>query len=112
MSDAVVISYETRPEQADSNAKLVAEVYAQLHAEGRPGLRYATFRLADSGDSGGNGGSGGNRFVHVAVVEEGSPGLPGLAAFEAFRAGLEERLLAPLTRSQATLVGAYGFGNP
>lgn len=100
MSEAVVITYETRPEQADANAKLVAEVYAQLHAEGRPGLSYATFRLA-----------GGTRFVHVAVTAEGSPGLPGLPAFEAFLAGLDERLLAPPERSEATLVGAYGFAD-
>ena len=42
-----VISYKTKPDMADSNAELVAAVFAELKAAQPEGLRYMSLRLED-----------------------------------------------------------------
>ena len=42
-----VVRYTTRPESADENQALVEQVFTELAASRPPGLRYASFRLAD-----------------------------------------------------------------
>jgi hypothetical protein len=101
MSKAVVIRYETHPDQAAANQGLIEKVFAELNAERPAGLRYASFRLGD-----------GVGFVHVAIVEEGSDALGSSAAFAAFQERIADRLVGPPDSKEATLVGSYGFGMP
>jgi hypothetical protein len=98
MSRAVVVRYETRPDAADENQRLVERVYAELARDDPGGLRYATFRLAD-----------GVTFVHVAVHEGGDNPLPRTAAFQEFQRGIAERCVVQPVAAEATLVGAYRF---
>jgi hypothetical protein len=98
MSRAVVVRYETRPEAADENQRLVERVYAELARDDPGGLRYATFRLAD-----------GVTFVHVAVHEGDDNPLSRTAAFGEFQRGISERCAVQPVASGATLVGAYRF---
>lgn len=91
MSSAV-IRYQTKPEAADENQRLIEKVFAELATAAPPGLRYTSFRLAD-----------GVTFLHVADGE----GLTDLAAFQEFQRDLSDRLAADLTREEATLVGSY-----
>jgi hypothetical protein len=98
MTTTLVVRYQTTPETADDNARLVAAVYAEL-AETKPdGLHYATFRLDD-----------GVTFVHVAVREGGDDALPQLPAFQEFQRELAGRVVAPPDASPATIVGSYRF---
>ncbi|MEU4331520.1 MULTISPECIES: hypothetical protein [Nonomuraea] len=96
MSRMFVVRYETGAEAAEENQRLVRQVFAQLNEDRPDGLRYATFRLAD-----------GVSFVHVGIVEGETNPLTESAAFEEFQKGIGERLVAPLDRSDATLVGSY-----
>src|SRR5262249_51052000 len=59
----VVVRYQTRPEAADENARLIADVFRELEAKAPEGLRYLVLRLADGG------------FVHVVEQAEGAPSL-------------------------------------
>ena len=43
----VVVRYETKPERADENQRLVEKVYAELAERGPDNFRYITFRLED-----------------------------------------------------------------
>jgi hypothetical protein len=92
---AAVIRYETKPEAADENQRLIENVFAELASTAPPGLHYSSFRLAD-----------GVTFVHVVDGE----GLPGLAAFQEFQCGLGDRLAVGPARDDATLVGSYSAG--
>lgn len=51
----VMVRYKVKPEHVQRNGELVRAVYAQLHREKTPGIRYATFKLDD-----------GVTFVHLA----------------------------------------------
>ncbi|MEU7588919.1 hypothetical protein AB0A95_21830 [Micromonospora sp. NPDC049230] len=89
---AAVIRYQTTPEAADENQRLIEDVFAELAATAPPGLRYSSFRLAD-----------GITFVHVVDGD----GLPELTAFQEFQRSFGERIAAGPTRDDATLVGSY-----
>lgn len=89
---AAVIRYQTKPEAADENQRLIENVFAELATTAPPGLRYSTFRLAD-----------GVTFVHVVDGE----GLPELTAFQEFQRTLGDRLAVSPTREDATVIGSY-----
>ncbi|MEV1249269.1 hypothetical protein ACIBO2_57755 [Nonomuraea sp. NPDC050022] len=91
MSSAV-IRYQTKPESAEANQRLIENVFAELAAAAPAGLRYTSFRLAD-----------GVTFVHVVNGE----GLPELASFEEFQRELGNRLAGNVTREEASLIGSY-----
>jgi hypothetical protein len=93
-----VVRYQTRPDAAGENQRLVEKVFAQLREDDPGGLRYATFRLAD-----------GVTFVHVAVTEGESNPLPELAAFQEFQRGIGDRVTDGPFPSEATVVGSYRF---
>lgn len=96
MSRTVVVRYKTRPEAADENARLVADVYVSL-AELQPAdFTYATYRLAD-----------GVSFVHIARSEGEETPLPALPAFKEFQRELQERCVEQPAPSGATIVGSY-----
>jgi hypothetical protein len=89
---AAAIRYQTKPEAADRNQRLIENVFAELAATAPPGLRYSAFRLAD-----------GVTFVHVVDGE----GLPELTAFQEFQRTLGDRLAVGPTREDATVIGSY-----
>jgi hypothetical protein len=96
MITTTLIRYETRPDAAVENQRLIERVFAQLAAANPDGLRYMSFRLHD-----------GVSFVHIAVTEDDDSPLTGLPAFADFQRDLGNRLIAPPTRMAATLVGSY-----
>jgi hypothetical protein len=96
MTDAFVVRYETTPETADENQRLIEAVYAALAADAPDGLRYQTFRLAD-----------GVTFVHVALGD--GAVLAQLPAFQEFQREFGDRRVAAPDAAAATVVGTY-FG--
>lgn len=91
MSSAV-IRYQTKPEAADENQRLIEKVFAELATGAPAGLSYSSFRLAD-----------GVTFVHVVDGE----GLSELAAFQDFQRTVADRVATGPDREQATLIGSY-----
>jgi hypothetical protein len=91
-----VITYKTKPENADENERLIGAVYAELAKERPEGLRYATFRLDD-----------GVSFVHVALLEGEVNPLSTSAAFGEFQADIGTRLAEGPVPTDATVVGSY-----
>lgn len=96
----VVVRYQTKPEAADENQRLVERVFSELNAADPGGLRYATFRLED-----------GVTFAHVASVEtgDGVNPLTKSEAFAEFQSGIRDRCVEPPAAQDATLVGSYRF---
>ena len=92
-----VIRYKAKREMADSNAELVAAVFAELKAVQPEGLRYMSLRLED------------DTFIHVVetVDDNGASPLPKLPAFAAFQNGIRERCAEPPVPKGATVVGNY-----
>jgi hypothetical protein len=93
-----IVRYQTRPEAAEENQRLVERVFAELNAEDPGGVRYASFRLAD-----------GVSFVHVVVHEGEEDPLGASAAFAEFQKGIGERVTGPPQADAATVVGSYHF---
>ena len=96
MSKTVVVQYQTRPDAANENQRLVEQVYAQLAREDPGGLRYATFRLAD-----------GVTFIHISVTEGEVNPLFSLSAFTEFQREVGERCVESPRSLGASLVGSY-----
>jgi hypothetical protein len=94
----IVVRYETRPDAAEENQRLVEQVFAELNGKDPGGLRYATFRLAD-----------GVTFVHVAVTEGEANPLEQSGAFAEFQSGIRDRVVRSPEPAQATVVGSYRF---
>jgi hypothetical protein len=91
-----LISYRTKPEMADSNAGLIAGVFAELQAQKPAGVRYLSLRLDD------------DSFVHfVETFPDAAGAIPGLAAFKAFQSGIRERCIEPPLARGVTIVGNY-----
>jgi len=101
MSKTVVVRYQTRPEAAEDNQRLIEQVFEQLADENPDGVRYTVYRLAD-----------GVSFVHVVVHEDDSDPLPKLSAFAAFQKGLGDRLADKPIRVGADLIGTYRYLAP
>jgi hypothetical protein len=96
--NATVVRYQTKPERADENQRLIEAVFAEL-AETEPnGFTYKVFRLED-----------GVSFVHVVIehdIDE-PDSLQAVPAFQAFVADIADRCdIAPVA-SGATIVGGY-----
>ena len=92
-----LIRYKAKPELADTNAELIAAVFAELRDAKPAGISYLALRLED------------DSFVHFVVTEtdDGSTALRELAAFQAFQSGIRDRCdEMPLARS-ARIVGNY-----
>jgi hypothetical protein len=91
-----VVRYETKPEYADENQRLVQDVYAELAATAPDGLRYATFRLGD-----------GVTFVHVAITDTEENPLQATTAFAEFQREFGDRVVGSAEVADAVLVGEY-----
>ena len=96
----VVVRYKVKPDRVEENERLVKRVYAELAETEPPGLRYATFRLAD-----------GVSFVHIASIDtpDGSNPLRAISAFAEFGRDIAERCDEPPVAEDSQLVGSYGF---
>ncbi len=96
----VVVRYETKPDTASENQRLVEAVFEELRRSDPGGVRYATFRLAD-----------GVSFTHIAIIdsEDGSNPLADTAAFAEFQKGIADRCVEGPAATDATLVGSYRF---
>jgi hypothetical protein len=97
----IVVRYETKPERADENQRLVEKVFADL-AELQPdNFRYATFRLED-----------GASFVHV-MIETGDGANPRslaeIPAFAEFQKEIADRCEVQPLAQGAQLVGSHRF---
>ena len=92
-----LIRYRTKPELADQNADLIADVFAELKAAKPAGMRYLSLRLE------------GDTFIHFVetTADDGSSALPKLAAFQAFQSGIRERCAEPPLVRSVTVVGNY-----
>ena len=91
----VMVRYRVRPDRVVENEALVRAVYDELAETRPPGLRYATFRLAD-----------GVTFVHVADHDEDNP-LRSVAAFQRFQEGIRERCDEPPVVTELQEIGSY-----
>jgi hypothetical protein len=94
----VMVRYTVKPDLVEANARLVEAVFAQLAREQPPGLRYSTFRIANTGT-----------FVHIATIDtaDGTNPLLSLAAFEAFTQSVRERCLELPVTVDLDAIGAY-----
>jgi hypothetical protein len=91
-----LIRYKTRPEMADTNAALIAAVFAELKAARPEGVRYLSLRLED------------DSFVHLVETEaDAASAIPGLAAFRLFQSGIRERCIEPPQAGGVMIVGNY-----
>ena len=91
-----LIRYKTKPEFADKNAALIADVFAELKSTKTAGVRYLSLRLED------------DTFVHLVETEADAAGaIPALAAFRLFQSGIRERCIEQPQAGSATIVGSY-----
>jgi hypothetical protein len=98
VTHATVVRYQTRPECADDNERLIRAVFAEL-AEARPdGFRYASFRFDDDVS-----------FLHVAVFDGDENPLSTLAAFGAFQSGIKDRCTDGPDPAGARVIASYRF---
>jgi hypothetical protein len=99
MSNAFIIRYETKPEAADENQRLVENVFADLASEDPGEIRYMNFRLTD-----------GVTFVHVMINDGETNPLVGLPAFKEFQRELKDRVVpGSRVQEEVALVGSYRF---
>jgi quinol monooxygenase YgiN len=99
---AVIITYKVKPDQVETNKRLVQAVYDELH-ETQPGdTRYVTFQLED-----------GVSFVHLNWSErgDGDNALTHLAAVKRFQQGIPERVQEGPVVSKLKEVGAFRVTN-
>ena len=96
----VMVRYKVKAGRAAENERYIRSVFEQLQRDRPPGLRYATFKLAD-----------GVSFVHIASHEaaDGRDRLRELPAFQAFTAEVRDRCEDPPVVAELTEVGSYGF---
>ena len=97
----VVVRYETKPDRADENQRLVENVFAELAERQPDNFRYASFRLED-----------GVSFVHI-VVETGDGSNPialtDIKAFAEFQKDIADRCAVQPIAQGAALVGSHRF---
>lgn len=97
----VVVRYETKPDRADENQRLVERVFEELAERQPDNFRYASFRLED-----------GVTFVHI-VMETGDGSNPmslsDVPAFAEFQKEIADRCTVQPVAQGAALVGSYRF---
>ena len=95
---ATVVRYQTKPERADENQKLIEAVFADLETRQPDGFTYKAFRLED-----------GVSFLHIVIEHDvASPdSLRAVPAFQAFVADIADRCDVQPLPLGATVVGGY-----
>ena len=97
----VIVRYETKPDKADENQRLVEKVFAELAERQPDNFRYASFRLED-----------GVSFVHVVTETEDDSNPVSLAdipAFAEFQREIADRCAVQPVAQGATIVGSHRF---
>jgi hypothetical protein len=97
----VIVRYETKPDRADENQRLVEKVFAELAEHQPDSFRYASFRLED-----------GVSFIHVVTETDGGSkpmSLADLPAFQEFQREIADRCAVQPAAQGATIVGAHRF---
>ena len=97
----IMVRYETKPDRADENQRLVEKVFAELDERRPDSIRYASFRLED-----------GVTFVHVVTeTDDGSNplSLADLDAFKEFQKEIAERCTVQPAAQGAEIVGSHRF---
>jgi hypothetical protein len=96
--DATVVRYQTKPERADENVRLIEAVFAELDEREPAGFTYKVFRLED-----------GVSFIHVAIEHgiDDPDSLQAVPAFQAFVADIADRCDIGPVATGATIVGGY-----
>ncbi|HEY1478695.1 MAG TPA: hypothetical protein VGF46_01620 [Gaiellales bacterium] len=96
-----MVRYTVKPEHVEENEELVRAVYAELDRRTTAGVRYATYRIGDSGS-----------FVHVSSsLEERSP-LADLDAFREFQREISQRCSEQPVVVELHEVGSYSGLEP
>lgn len=75
----IVVRYRPREADADTNERLVEDVFADLADTAPDGIRYTVWHLTDG------------TFLHVAELDGDDNPLPRSAAFQRFLAGIDDR---------------------
>jgi hypothetical protein len=96
----VMVRYKVKPGLEAENERYIKSVFEQLQRDRPPGLRYASFKLAD-----------GVSFVHIVSHEaaDGRDPLRELPVFKTFTAEIKDRCEDPPVAAELTEVGSYGF---
>jgi hypothetical protein len=95
----IVVRYETKPDRAEENKRLVEKVFVELDELSPDGFGYASFQLED-----------GVTFIHVVrETGAGEVSLSDLPAFQEFVAGVSDRCEVQPRASEAAVVGSYRF---
>jgi hypothetical protein len=95
----LVVRYQTKPDRAEENQKLIEAVFADLERLEPAGFTYKVFGLEDNVS-----------FVHVLIEHDGvdNPGsLQDVPAFQSFTADIADRCEVPPLAMAATVVGGY-----
>ena len=95
---ATVVRYQTKPERADENQRLIEAVFTELAEREPDGFTYKAFRLED-----------GVSFVHVVIEHDvdDPDSLQAVPAFQAFVADIADRCDVPPEATGATIVGGF-----
>jgi acyl dehydratase len=96
MAVTKVIRYQTKPDCADENERLIRAVFAELAEEKPDGLHYASFRLED-----------GVTFLHLAVIDGDVNPLQSSAAFAEFQSDIGSRIVEGPFTADATPIASY-----
>jgi hypothetical protein len=96
----MMVRYKLKADRVAENERYVTSVFEQLNREKPPGLRYATFKLAD-----------GVSFMHIVSHEaaDASNALTELPAFKAFSAEIRDRCEEPPVATDLQVIGSYAF---
>jgi hypothetical protein len=90
-----LVRYKTRPDQAEENERLIAQMFQELQQKAPQGVRYLALKLGDG------------TFVHFSMTDDGASPIPALEAFRSFQSGFKERCIEPPQSGDATIVGDY-----
>ena len=93
----VLVRYKTKPEMVQENARLIEQVFQELHTKSPEGLRYLALRLPDG------------TFVHFVTSDrtDGTSPLTTSESFRAFQSGVRERCAELPQSGDVTIVGNY-----
>lgn len=93
----ILVRYQTHPDRADDNERLIRAVFDELAGRKLPGLRYAALRLPDA------------TFYHLVVAksEASRSALVELPAFQSFQAGIKDRCVEAPVSNTLAIVGNH-----
>lgn len=95
----IVVRYETKPDRADENQRLVEKVFTELAERQPDNFSYISLRLED-----------GVSFVHVVVETDGGSNpisLTDIDAFAEFQRDIADRCAVQPVASGARIVGSH-----